>query len=153
MCIAKYALDDAQKTENRRNLRIKHRNKVTFSSSDESVESRHSQTKLLSQADLAFRHSNVKANIREKSMYKKVELYNYIQKKQSEASDQIFEFLGQVKKGTEAKDIKLQYYYFIGSKLLSEEIQTDCIEEYKKSQDTSAVAKNEHKIMYKDESK
>ena len=64
----------------------------------------------------------------------------------------MFEFLDRIDLNTEPKNIKLQYYYYIGSNNLNNEIQQESIDEYKRNLDTRKVAKMEHHHIYKDES-
>ena len=60
-------------------IRAKHRNNATFSSSEELENSKQEEEgKILNQADLAFRQSNIKEINMEKKMIKKIELNSYV---------------------------------------------------------------------------
>ena len=63
----------------------------------------------------------------------------------------MFNFLERIDISTEPKNIKLQYYYQIGSINQSEEIQQESIDEYKQNIDPQKIATMEHQVIYKDE--
>ena len=68
------------------------------------------------QAELAFRRGAFKALNAEKAMMKKIELHNYIEDMRKSANSEIYNFFKGLDPNTAPRNIKLMYYYFVGSR-------------------------------------
>ena len=91
------------------------RNKATFE-----IEKKKSMTDdhQLDQNALAFRKGAQKALNVDNVLTKKSELHCYVEKLRNEANKEIFEFFETIDPKTEAKYLKLLYFYFVGSRNL-----------------------------------
>lgn len=72
----------------------------------------------LDQNALAFRKGAQKALNVDNVLTKKSELHCYVEKLRNEANKEIFEFFETIDPRTEAKYLKLLYFYFVGSRNL-----------------------------------
>ena len=63
-------------------------------------------------------------------MFKKIELHDYVEKLRDEACKEIFEFFEAIDPHTEAKSLKLLYFYFVGSRNLLQEMTNDSVNTY-----------------------
>ena len=74
------------------------------------------------QVGLAFRRSNAKALNEDKVLFKKMELHHYIERCRNEANKEIYHFFEQIDPKTAPKNLKLLYFYFVGSRMLITEM-------------------------------
>ena len=64
-------------------------------------------------------------------MFKKVELHNYIEQVRDSANAQIYEFFKSIDPDTAPNQIKLLYYYYVGSRNLYQELSEESVQEFK----------------------
>ena len=64
-------------------------------------------------------------------MFKKLELHNYIEDMRKSANSQIHDFFKGVDPNTAPKNLKLLYFYFVGSRNLGREMVNESIAQYK----------------------
>ena len=100
------------------------------------------------QADFAFRKEALAALNQEKKMFKKLELHNYIEDMRKSANSQIHDFFKGVDPNTAPKNIKLMYYYFVGSRNLYNEMTAEAIQDFRKNSEIAKITKNERKSIY-----
>ena len=60
-------------------------------------------------------------------MFKKLELHNYIEDMRKSANTQIFDFFTGLDPNTAPKNIKLMYYYYVGSRNLYQEMTGEAV--------------------------
>ena len=76
----------------------------------------------------------MKALNQDSILFKKLEMYNYIEKLRVEANREIFDFFTSVDPSTDAKNMKLLYFYFVGSRNLIGEMTTEAVTKYNHDQ-------------------
>ena len=79
---------------------------------------------------LAFRKDTLKALNQDSISFKKIEMYHYIEKLRVEANKEIFDFFESVDPSTDSKNMKLLYFYFVGSRNLISEMTTEAVNKY-----------------------
>ena len=83
-------------------------------------------------------------------MFKKLELHNYIEQVRDSANSQIFDFFKSIDPNTAPKNIKLLYYYYVGSRNLYQEMTEESVQEFKaENSSMNSNAKNERNNMFK----
>ena len=113
----------------------KKRNKVVFKNgqglnSDSSKE----QFDLGDQVGLAFRKSALTALNQDQILYKKMEYYKYIEEIRVEANKEIYDFFEAIDPDTAPKNLKLLYFYFVGSRNLNKEMMDESVQTYREDQ-------------------
>lgn len=79
---------------------------------------------------IAFRKDTLKALNQDSISIKKIEMYHYIEKLRVEANKEIFDFFESVDPSTDSKNMKLLYFYFVGSRNLISEMTTEAVNKY-----------------------
>lgn len=82
------------------------------------------------QVGLAFRRSNAKALNEDNILFKKMDAHHYIEKLRNDASKEIYNFFEQIDPKTAPKNLKLLYFYFVGSRMLITEMIEDSVQTY-----------------------
>lgn len=84
-------------------------------------------------------------------MFKKLELHSYIEGMREDANSQINHFFDGMDPNTAPRNIKLMYYYYVGSRNNYQEMTTEAVESYKNDLVQTKIAKDESKILFKGE--
>jgi len=79
---------------------------------------------------LAFRKDAQKALNKDNIVFRKIDLNNYIEKLRTEANKEIFEFFADIDPNTDSKNLKLLYFYFVGSRNLLNEMTSEAVNIY-----------------------
>lgn len=89
------------------------------------------------QAGLAFRKDALKALNKDNIVFKKIDLHSYVESLRNEGIKEIFDFFsaidenaGETRTNTAAKNLKLLYFYFVGSRNLISEMRNEAITTY-----------------------
>lgn len=67
-------------------------------------------------------------------LFKKIEMYNYVEDLRSLASKELYDFFEAIDPKTAPKNIKLLYFYFVGSRNLISEMTNESVATYKHDQ-------------------
>ena len=103
------------------------RNKVSFhnkANEDEKFDA-------ADQVGLAFRKSALSALNQDQIMYKKIEMSRYVEELRMIANKEIQDFFEAIDPNTAPKNLKLLYFYFVGSRNLGREMVNESIAQYK----------------------
>ena len=79
---------------------------------------------------LAFRRDARVAQNLDTMLYKKIDLHHYVEKMRIEANKEIFDFFEGIDPTTDSKNLKLLYFYFVGSRNLLNEMATEALNIY-----------------------
>lgn len=82
------------------------------------------------QAGLAFRRGTLKALNKDNVMFKQIDLHAYVEKLRTEANDEIFDFFEGIDPNTAARNLKLLYFYFVGSRNLLSDMTSESVSTY-----------------------
>ena len=85
--------------------------------------------KQINQSDFAFRKDALRALNLEDKIQKKVDLHYYLEDLRSKADENLDDFYFDLDPKTEPPNIKLMYYYYLGSKGLQDEMMKEAISE------------------------
>ena len=83
---------------------------------------------------LAFRKSALTALNQDQILYKKMEYYKYIEEIRVEANKEIYDFFEAIDPDTAPKNLKLLYFYFVGSRNLNKEMMDESVQTYREDQ-------------------
>ena len=67
-------------------------------------------------------------------MYKKMELHQYIEQLRGLANKEIHDFFENIDPNTAPKNLKLLFFYFVGSRNLNKEMTDESVATYKEDQ-------------------
>ena len=63
-------------------------------------------------------------------MFKQIDLHAYVEKLRTEANDEIFDFFEGIDPNTAARNLKLLYFYFVGSRNLLSDMTSESVSTY-----------------------
>ena len=95
---------------------------------------------------LAFRSKYKSGNNKDQIMYKKMMMQSYVEELRSEANKEIYNFFKGVDPHTAPRNLKLLYFYFVGSRNLNQDMQTESVAKFKASQ-SGAISSDLRKNM------
>ena len=114
-----------QEAEKEKNLK---RNKATFK---QAAPKEDDEFELGDQVGLAFRKSALTALNKDQIMYKKMEMHHYVESVREAANREIYDFFEGIDPNTAPKNMKLLYFYFVGSRNLKTEMEAESVQIYK----------------------
>ena len=107
--------------------RKQRRNKATFTDKKKASIDNQKEFEFGDQSGLAFRKGALKALNQDKILFKKIEMHNYVEQVREEALNEIYEFFQEIDPKTAPKNIKLLFFYFVGSRNLLNEMTTESV--------------------------
>ena len=112
-------------------------NKATFKSKakpEGSMADIMKEFEVADQTGLAFRRSALTALNQDQILFQRLEMNHYIEDVRKAANKEIYDFFEQIDPDTAPKNLKLLYFYFVGSRNLQREMVAECISDYKEAQ-------------------
>ena len=103
------------------------------------------------QANLAFRKDQIDALGEDKKLFKKLDMYSYIEDLRRQGNKETFDFFLNMQPDVDPDNIKLLYFYQVGSRTLYEKMKHEIVKEFRKAQidPNNLVAKLESQSMKK----